>query len=150
MIWVEHHGGVDARMVGILSCSSSGSTIGREWAVCLVITGGLFGVQGGVGSKSWMWAWGVMGVMAGMIDGLASTLGGGVTRELLGWRVDGGFDGCFARWRIHWRAGGFPGRSLGGRLGGGTCGLQVLATTVMPLLSLTARIWNGLLLQVRR
>jgi hypothetical protein len=43
MIRVEHCGGVDAFMVGISSCSSSGSTIGRERTVRLVTTGGLFG-----------------------------------------------------------------------------------------------------------
>jgi hypothetical protein len=83
MIRVEHLRGVDALMVGISSRSSSGSIIGREWAVRLVLTGGLFGVLGGLDYRSWMWAWGVVGVMAGMIDGLASALGGDVVRGLL-------------------------------------------------------------------
>jgi hypothetical protein len=83
MIQVEHYGGVDVLMVGISSCSSSGLTIGREWAVHLVPTGDLFSVLGGLSRRSWMWAWGVVGVMAGMIDGLASALGGGVVRGLL-------------------------------------------------------------------
>ena len=71
-------------------------------------------------------------------------------RGLLNWRVDGGFVVWFARWHIRRRAGGFPGRSLVGRLGGGTHGLQLLATTVMSLLVAAARIWNGLLLRVWR
>jgi hypothetical protein len=135
MIRVERCGGVDVLTVGILSRSSSGSTIGREWAVRLVPTGGLFGVLGGLGCRSWMWAWGVVDVMARMIDGLASALGGGMVSGLLDWRVGGGFVGWFAIWRVRRRAGGFPGRSLVGRLGGGTRGLQLLATTVTSLLS---------------
>jgi hypothetical protein len=91
-----------------------------------------------------------MGVMAGMIDGLASALGGGVVRGLLDWRIGGGFVGWFAIWRVHRRAGGFPGRSLVGRLGGRTRGLQLLATTVTSSLLSAARIWNGLLLRVWR
>jgi hypothetical protein len=73
MIWVEHRGGVDVLTLGISSRSSSGSTISSEWAMCLGPTGGLFSALGGLGCKSWMWAWGVVGVMAGMIDGLART-----------------------------------------------------------------------------
>jgi hypothetical protein len=91
-----------------------------------------------------------MGVMAKMIDGLASALGGGMVRGLLDWRVGVGFVGWFAIWHIHRCAGGFPGRSLVRRLGGGTRRLQLLATTVTSLLLLAARIWNGLLLQVWR
>ncbi len=98
MIGVERHGGVDALTVGILSCLSSGSTIGREWAVRLVTSGGLFG-----------------------------------------W---------FASWRVCRRAGGFPGRLLVGRLGGGTHGLEFLATIVTSSSLSLARIWNGLLLRV--
>ena len=97
-----------------------------------------------------MWMWGVVGVMAGMIDGMASTLGGGAVRGLLDWRVDGGFEGWFASWRAHRRSGGFLGRSLVGRLSGGRRGLQLLATTVMSLLLLLAGTWNGLLLRVWR
>ncbi len=148
MIRVERCEGVDVLTVGISSHSSSGSTTGREWAVHLVPTGGLFGVLGGLGCRSWMWTWGVMDVMAGMIDGLASALGGGVVRGLLERRVGGGFVGWFASWRVRRRAGGFPGRLLDSRLGGGTCGLQLLATTVTSSLLAAARIWNGLLLRV--
>jgi hypothetical protein len=86
--------------------------------------------------------------MAGMIDGMASTLGGGVVRGLLDWRVDGGFVDWFASWRVHWHSGGFPSKSLVGRLCGGTRRLQLLATTVSSSLLSLARIWNGLLLRV--
>ncbi len=90
-----------------------------------------------------------MDVMAGMMAGMASTLGGGAMRGLLDRRVVEGFVCRFASWRVHWRAGGFLVRSLAGMLGGGTRGLQLLATTVLSsLLSLSARIWNGLLLPV--
>ena len=87
-----------------------------------------------------MWVWGVMGVMTEMIDGMASTLGGGVVRGLLDWRVNVGFVGWFASCHVCWSAGGFPGRFLVGRLGGGTCGLQLLATTVSSLSALLTRI----------
>ncbi len=33
---VEHWGRLDGLVVGVLSCSPSGSTIGREWVCCLV------------------------------------------------------------------------------------------------------------------
>jgi hypothetical protein len=46
--------GGDACEARISSCSSSSSTIGKEWAVHLVLTGDLFGVLGGVGLRSWM------------------------------------------------------------------------------------------------
>ena len=59
----------------------------------LVPTGGLFGVLGGLGRRSWMWAWGVVSVMARMIDGLARALGGGMVRGAARlesrWRVCG-------------------------------------------------------------
>ncbi len=61
-------------------------------------------------------------------------------RGLLNWRVDGGFVVWFARWRIRRRAGGFPGRSQVGRLGGEVRELQLLATTVALLLSSSAGI----------
>jgi hypothetical protein len=38
-----------------------------------------------------MWAWGAMSVMAGMIDGMASTLSGGVVGGLFFWILDGRF-----------------------------------------------------------
>ena len=98
-----------------------------------------------------MLAWGVMDVMAGMIAGMASTLGGGTVQGLLDRRVGGGFVGWFAMWCILWCAGEFLGRLLGDRLSGGTHGLQLLATTVLSsLLSLSARIRNGLLLRMWR
>ena len=94
---------------------------------------------------------GAVGVMAVMYDGMVSTLGDGASGRQLNWRVDGGFVGWFATWRVRGRSGGILGLSLGGRLGGGRRGLQLLATTVSSLLSsLKARIWNWLLLHVWR
>ena len=40
-----------------------------------------------------MWMWGAVGVMAWMIDGMASTLSGGVAGGLLSWRVGGRLGG---------------------------------------------------------
>ena len=150
MIQVECRGRVDGLTVGISSRSSSGSATGREWVGCLVTAGGLLGFLSVLRCRSWMWLWGTPLVMAGMIDGMAYTLSGGVVGLLLGWRVNGGFVGWFASWRVSWRTCGFSDRSLIGRLGGGTRGLQLLATTVSSSLSSSVRRWNGLLLQVWR
>ncbi len=79
----ERHGCADGLMVGISSRSSSGSTMGSEWVGCLVPAGVLLSFLVGLGSRSWMWVWGAVGVMAWMIVGMASTLGGGV----VGWRL---------------------------------------------------------------
>ncbi len=50
-----------------------------------------------------------------------------------------------------WRFGWITGRLIGFRLGSGLHGLQLLATTVISLLSSSlARIWNGLLLRICR
>ncbi len=76
--WVEHCGGADGLMVGILSRSSSGSTMGSEWVGCLVAAGVLLGFLVGLGHRSWMRVWGAAGVFAWMLVGMASTLGGGV------------------------------------------------------------------------
>ena len=104
-----------------------------------------------VGRRSWMWTWGAVGVMAVMYDGIVSTLGDGASGGQLSWRVDGGFVQWFAIWRVRGHACGILGLSLGGRLGGGRCGLQLLATTVSSSSSSSeARIWNGLLLHVWR
>ena len=56
--------------------------------------------------------------------------------------------GWFAIERVGWHNGGFPFRSLGGRLGSGTHGLQLLATTVSSSSSSSARMLKGLLLRV--
>jgi hypothetical protein len=76
------------------------------------------------------------------VDGLTSTLGGGEAGGLLGWRVDVGLLGWLTSWRggrvvgwhRSWRVGRFLGwlasRSLLCRVGGGSRGLQLLATTV--------------------
>jgi hypothetical protein len=151
MIWMERHGGVAVLMVGTLSCSSSGSTIGTAWAGQLVMVSGLLCVLDGVGCRSWMWTWGAVGVLAVMIDGMASTLGDGASVGQLNWRVDGGLVFWFTTWRVSGCAGMFLGLLLGGRLVVGRRGLQLLATTVFSLSSLPeSRIWNGLLLRVWR
>ncbi len=78
MSQVERRGVADGLMVGISSCSSSGSTMGSEWVGCLVPAGVLLGFLVGLGHRSWMRVWGTAGVMAWMLVGMASTLGGGV------------------------------------------------------------------------
>jgi hypothetical protein len=80
--------------------------------------------------------WGVVGVLAVMYVWMVSTLGDGSLGGQLKWRVDGGLVGWFATWRVCGRAGGILGLSLDGRLGGGSRGLQLLATTVSSLSSL--------------
>ena len=96
-----------------------------------------------------MWTWGAVGALAVMIDGIASILGDGASGGQLKWRVNGEFVGWFTTRRVRGCAGGFLGLSLGGRLGGGRHGLQLLATTVSSSSpSLEARIWNGLMLRV--
>jgi hypothetical protein len=96
-----------------------------------------------------MRTWGAVGVLAVMIDRIASTLGDGASSGQLKWRVGGGFVGLFATWHVRGRAGGFLGLLLGGKLGGGRRGLQLLATTVSSLsLLLEPRICNGLMLRV--
>jgi hypothetical protein len=78
MSQVERCGGVDGLMVGISSCSSSGSTMGSEWVGCLVPAGVFLGFLVGLRCRSWMRVWGAADVMAWMLVGMASTLGGGV------------------------------------------------------------------------
>ncbi len=51
---VERRGGADGLMVGISSCSSSGSTMGSEWVGYLVPAGILLGFLVGLGHRSWM------------------------------------------------------------------------------------------------
>ena len=108
------------------------------------VVSGLLCVLGWVGRRSWMWTWGAVGVMAVMYDGIVSTLGDGASSEQLSWRVDGGFVECFATWRVRGHACGILGLLLSGRLGGGRCGLQLLAATVSSSLpSSEARIGMG-------
>ncbi len=78
MSWVERHGGADVLMVGFLSRLSSGSTMGSGWVGCLVAAGILLGFLVELGCRSWMRVWGTAGVIAWMLVGMASTLGGGV------------------------------------------------------------------------
>ncbi len=47
---VEHHGGADGLMVGILSRLSSGSTMGSEWVGCLVAAGVFAGLSSWIGA----------------------------------------------------------------------------------------------------
>jgi hypothetical protein len=144
---MEHLGGAGSLVVAS-SRLSSGSTMGSEWVSCLLPAGGLLGFLDVLGRRSCIWVWGALGVMAWAIDGIASTLGGGVMGGLLTWKVGGRLVGCFVGWRIGQRIGGFPCRSLVGRLGGVIRGVQLLATTVSTSSSLLARMWNGLLLRV--
>ena len=95
------------------------------------MVGGLLCVLVGVGCRSWMWTWGAGGVLAVMYVGMVSTLSDGASGGQLNWRVDGGLVDWFVTWRVRGRAGGILGLSLDGRLGGGSRGLQLLATTVL-------------------
>jgi hypothetical protein len=147
---VDRYGGADGLMVGISYRSSSGSTMGSEWVGCLAPAGVFLGFQVGLGHRLWMWVWGAAGVMAWMLVRMASTLGGGVVGGRLLLRVGSRLVGWFTNEHVGWRAGGFSCRLLGGRLGGGTRGLQLLATTVSSLSSSSARMLKGLLLQVWR
>ena len=149
MIRVERRKGVVALLVGILSLSSSGSTIGRAWGGQLAMFGGLLCILVGGGRRLWIWMWGAVGVLAVMYAKMVSTLGDGALGGQLNWRVYGGLISWFATWRVHGRAGGILRLLLDGRFGGSSRGLQLLATTVSSsALSLVARIWNRLLLRV--
>ncbi len=127
--WMERLGGAGSLVVASL-CLSSGSTMGSEWVGCLLPAGGLLGFLDVLGCRSCIRVWGAVGVMAWTIDRIASTPGGGVMGGLPAWKVGGRLKGCFVGWHIGWRIGGSPCRSLVGRLGGGICGVQLLATTV--------------------
>ncbi len=143
--WMERLGGAGSLVVASL-CSSSGLTMGSEWVGCLLPAGGLLGFLDVLRCRSYIRVWGAVGVMAWTIDGIASTLGGGVMGGLPAWKVGGRLVGCFVGWHIGWHIGGSPCMSLVGRLGGGICGVQLLATTVSTSSSSSARMWNGLLL----
>jgi len=54
MSLVEHRDGEDGLVVGILSCSSSGSTMGIEYVVGMVRAVGLLGFSVGLGRRSWI------------------------------------------------------------------------------------------------
>jgi len=145
MSLVERHGGEAGLAVGISSRSSSGSTMGIVYVV------GLLGFFVGLGRRSWMGTRGVVCAVTCPVGGLTSTLGCGDAGGLLGWRVDGGLLGWLTSWRVgrfvgwltSWRIGWFTGwlarRSLVGRVGGGSRGLQLLATTVSSSSSLSER-----------
>jgi hypothetical protein len=142
MSLVERHGGEAGLVVGISSRSSSGSTMVIAYVVGLVRAVGLLGFSVGLERRSWMGTCGVVCAVTCPVDGLTSTICGGEGGGLLGWRVDGGLLGwltswCIGRvvgWLTSWRVGRFLGwlasRSLLGRVGGGSRGLQLLATTV--------------------
>jgi hypothetical protein len=153
MSLVERRGGEAAGLVvGISSRSSSGSTMGIEYVVGLLRAVGLLGFSVGLGRRSWMGTCGAVCAVSCTVDGLASTLGGGEAGGLLGWRVGGGLLGWLASWRVgqfiggltSWRVGRVLGwlvrRSLVGRFGGGSRGLQLLATTVSSSSSSSERI----------
>ena len=139
MSLVEHRGGEDGLVVGISSRSSSGSTTGIEYVGCFVQAGGLLGFFVGLGHRSWMGTCGAVGAVASIVAGLVNTLVGGEAGGLLVWRVAGGLLGWLTSWRIGRFLGWLARRSLVGRVGGGTCGLQLLATTVSSSSSLLER-----------
>ncbi len=152
MSLVERRGGEAGLAVGISSRSSSGSTMGIEYVVGLVRAVCLLGFSVGVGRRSWIGTCGAVCAVACTFDGLASTLGGGEAGGLLGWRVGGGLLGWLPSWHVgrfiggltSWCVGRFLGlhvrRSLVGRFGGGSRGLQLLATTVSSSSSSSERI----------
>jgi len=149
MSLVERRGGEASLVVGISSRSSSGSTMEIVYVVGLVRAVGLLGFSVGLGCRLWMGTCGVVCAVTCPVDGLTSTLGGGEAGGLLVWRVDGGLLGWLTSWRVgrvvgwltSWRVGRFLGwlasRSLLGRVGGGSRGLQMLATTVSSSSSLS-------------
>ncbi len=96
---MEHLGGAGSLVVAS-SRSSSGSTMGSEWVGCLLPAGGLLGFLDVLGCRSCIWVLGVVGVMAWTIDGIVSTLGGGVMGGLPAWKVGGRLVSCFVGWRI--------------------------------------------------
>ncbi len=142
MMLVERRGGEAGLVVGISSCSSSGSTMEIAYVVGLVHAVGLLDFSVGLGCRSSMVTCGIVCAVTCPVDGLTSTPGGGDAGGLLGWRVDGGLLGWLTSWRVgrvvgwltSWRVGRFLGwlasRSLLGKVGGGSRGLQLLATTV--------------------
>ena len=148
MSHVERHGDEVDLVVGVSFQLSSGSTMGSELLGCVVQAGGLLGFHIGLGRMSWMQTWGaVVGIMAWMRDGLASTLSGAVVGGLIGWQVDGllvGWSTRLAHWMVCWWA------TLSGKKGGGLPGLQFLATTVASSSSSLARMLKELLLPVWR
>ena len=135
---MERLGGAGSLVVAS-SRSSSGSTKGSEWAGCLLPAEGLLGFLDVLGRRSCIRVWGAVGVLAWTIDGITSTLSGGVIGGLPTWKAGGRLVGCFVGWRIGRRIGGFLCRSLVGRLGGGIRGVQLLATTVSASSSSLAR-----------
>ncbi len=88
--------------------------------------------------------------MDGINAWVACTLGGGVVGRHLGLTVAQGIDGGLVSPHGTWCIGGFTGETLDCRMVGGALGLQLLAATVSPSLSLLDRMWNRLLLRVRR
>jgi hypothetical protein len=97
-----------------------------------------------------MGLWGAASVMVGINARVACTHGGGVLGRRLGGTVGGGIGGSLISWCGAWCVGVFNTGILDGRMVRGVLGLQLLATTVTSLLSLSERMWNGLLLQVWR
>jgi hypothetical protein len=105
-----------------------------------VRAGGLLGFSVGLGRRSWMGTCGAVGALASIVAGLVNTLVGGEAGGLLAWRVAGGLLGWLTSWRIGRFLGWLACRSLVGRVGGGSRGLQLLATTVSSTSSSSERI----------
>ncbi len=85
---LERRGGEARLVVGISSCSSSGSTMGIAYVGGLVRAVGLLGLSVGLGRRLWMGTCGVVCAVTCPVGGLTSTLGGGDAGGLFGWRVD--------------------------------------------------------------
>jgi hypothetical protein len=143
--------------VGYSLCSSSSLTIGSWWH-----TDGWVlwpALLDGVGHRSWMKVGCPVGAGVGILVGIVN----GIAGWIVSWRFG---------WLASWCFGGATGRSKGCRPGSGLRGLQLLATTVtvrghcvvrgvrglqllamtvssLSSLSLSARIWKGLLCCVR-
>ncbi len=132
--WVDCRGVVVGRFVGYSSRASSSLTIGSWWCTAGWVL--WLALLDGVGRRSWMKVGGPVGAAVGILVGMVN----GISGWIVSWRFV---------WLASWSFGGVTGRLIGCRLGSELRGLQLLATTVISLSSsLSARIWNGLLLHV--
>ncbi len=134
--WVDRRGVVVGQLVGYSLRSLSSLTIGSWWSTAgWVLWPALLD---GVGGRSWMKVGCPVGAGVGILVGIVN----GIAGWILSWHFD---------WLASWCFGGATGKSKGYRPGSGLRGLQLLATTIISSSSsLSARIWNGLLLHICR